>query len=397
MMSSSVRSFMNRSSFVDNRRRSSTFRGSMVGIPRSTAGDSIDFTLFDDFDATLGCPLQQYENATLGLVGGKALQCWRLNKHGFPIPNSFIIPTYVYSLHIEKAGVTSIISDLIPNMIAMRNEKKTAGNEEQLTKKKKEVFEKKFAEIREKIMQTPLDDEVVEGLKTFLEALPGGSTIAVRSSASAEDLASQSFAGQYDSFLYKETIDEVVESVKACWSSMFKPHILDYAFRDVFSSTDNLEKDVDEPDSFHQMMNPPKMAVLVMQMIESAKAGVCFTQNLWGETNEMMVEAVYGQCEGLVGGEITPDRYVVDKFSTNLVYQQLHDQTQKFVRSLSTDGVVKVNLEKAIEGPVLSPSNLRVSFLIDVLQLCEDRRTSSYSFSQTMLILLDDCSSRTID
>jgi len=73
-----------------------------------------------------------------------------------------------------------------------------------------------------------------------------------------------------------------------------------------------------------------------------------------------MVEAVYGQGEGLVSGEITPDRFVLDKFSTDLVYQQLHEQTHKFVRSSNLDGVEMVELGLKRRGPVLSSKELRV-------------------------------------
>lgn len=101
---------------------------------------------------------------------------------------------------------------------------------------------------------------------------------------SAEDLVGQSFAGQYDTFLYKSTVDDIVTSIKGCWSSMFKEHILDYVARPVF-----LEKndDVYEPDT----MNSPQMGVLIMEMVEATSAGVCFSQNLWGAKSEVMIEA----------------------------------------------------------------------------------------------------------
>ena len=128
-------------------------------------------------------------------------------------------------------------------------------------KQAQEANKAKLATIRKKIMETPLEDEVVENLKTFLDAMPDNTSVAVRSSGSAEDLASQSFAGPYDTFLYKSTLDEVVESVKACWASMFKDSVLDYAFNTAFlASADN---DLDEPATFSNV-RAPKMAVLIM-------------------------------------------------------------------------------------------------------------------------------------
>lgn len=79
-------------------------------------------------------------------------------------------------------------------------------------------------------------------------------------------------------------------------------------------------------------MIAPQMGVLIMQMIEADCAGVCFSRNLWGEASEFMVEAVLGQGEGLVGGEVTPDRFVVNKYTGKLVYQDINAQEHKFVR-----------------------------------------------------------------
>jgi pyruvate,water dikinase len=298
-----------------------------------------------EFDASLGCPLATYEDATLALVGGKALQCWRLMKHGLPVPPAFIIPTYVYSLHVDEAGVANLINEVFSSNLgdaAARAASKI-----------------KLAEIRSKIMATPINTEVVDNLKAFLHGLSGEATVAVRSSGSAEDLASQSFAGQYDTFLYKRTAEEVCDSIKACWVSMFKAHILDYASKPVFLDA-KVGDDV-EPEVFIPGQKPPQMGVLIMKMVEAKSSGVCFSKNLWGEANEIMVEAVLGQGEGLVGGEITPDRYVVNKYTSKLCFQELTPQTHKFVRSSNMDGVEKVALEEPFEGSVLSPRNLKVA------------------------------------
>jgi phosphoenolpyruvate synthase/pyruvate phosphate dikinase len=182
----------------------STLRSSLISSEKGASTRALYDLEPEAFDSSLGCPLKNYENATLGLVGGKALQCWRLAKHGFPVPTAFIIPTYVYSLHVEKAGVAGLIKDVFKS--------------ELMNKSCRPANEAKFESIRKAIMTTPLQKEVVENLSTFLDAMKDGTRVAVRSSGSAEDLASQSFAGQYDTFLYKLTIEEVEESVKACWA-----------------------------------------------------------------------------------------------------------------------------------------------------------------------------------
>jgi phosphoenolpyruvate synthase/pyruvate phosphate dikinase len=337
-------SFMDRGSFAKPNIRASV----LLSGNREQLVPLADLSLLE-FDASLGCPLATYEDATLALVGGKALQCWRLMKHGLPVPPAFVIPTYVYSLHVGEAGVADLINDVFSCNLG------DATAREELTVK--------LETIRTKITSTPLDPEVIDNLKSFLHTLKGKS-VSVRSSASAEDLGSQSFAGQYDTYLYKTTIEEVCDSIKACWASMFKAHILDYASKPVF--LDAKVGDDSEPEVFTPgQMKPPHMGVLIMKMVEAKSSGVCFSKNLWGKADEIMVEAVLGQGEGLVGGEITPDRYVVGKYTSKLCFQELSPQTHKFVRSSNMDGVEKIALAEPFEGSVLSPRNIKVTCLSD--------------------------------
>lgn len=323
--------FMQRFSFAsaptDGRRRSSmidtTTRRELLAMQAA-----LDKEIYDP---SLGSPLSSFEGATLGLVGGKALQCWRLARHGFPVPTSFIVPTYVYSMHIGEAGVAKLIDSVYS--LDLKNDPKALGAAKTALKT-----------IRDRIMETPLNPEVMENLDAFLQTLPIGSFTAVRSSGSAEDLASQSFAGQYDTFLYKITKEEIVDSIKGCWVSMHRDHIIDYATRS--------EEYV--PGS----LKTPTMGVLIMKMVEAEKSGVCFSRNLWGDRKEVMIEAVLGQGEGLVSGDITPDRYVVDKYSTRLCYSDIAIHAQKYVRANNKDGVEKATLDIPHEGPVLSEKEL---------------------------------------
>ena len=167
-----------------NSKRNS-MRGSIIGTTARRDMNAMQAALDKHiFDPSLGSPLTSFEGATLGLVGGKALQCWRLARHGFPVPTAFVIPTYVYSLHVDEAGVAQLINDVY-----------TADLRDESVR---DAAKAKLATIREKITATPLNPEVVDNLKLFLDGMDAGSFMAVRSSSSAEDLDTQSFAGQYD-------------------------------------------------------------------------------------------------------------------------------------------------------------------------------------------------------
>ena len=143
--------------------RHSLWGRDMMGL----GGDELD-----QFDSSLGCPLSSYEEATLSLVGSKALQCWRLTQFGLPIPTSFIVPTYVYSLHIQEAGVEKLIKEVFSSDLRKEDVRESA--------------KPKLEEIQEKIKKTPLLPEVVENLEAFVDTLPDSATFAVRSSGSAE-------------------------------------------------------------------------------------------------------------------------------------------------------------------------------------------------------------------
>lgn len=151
-----------------------------------------------------------------------------------------IIPTYVYSLHIGDAGVINLINDVFGKHVNLKDEAV------------RESVKPKLEEIQKRILATPINEEVKENLDLWLASLPDDVSCAVRSSGSAEDLASQSFAGQYDSFMYRSTADEICDAVKLCWASMFKPFVLDYAART-------------SDETVH--LKPPKMGVLVMKMV----------------------------------------------------------------------------------------------------------------------------------
>jgi len=162
---------------------------------------------------------------------------------------------------------------------------------------KRENSKKKLDIIRIKIKETPLNPEVVSNLDVFLKTLGQDSEVAVRSSGTAEYLASQSFSGQFDTFLYRKTPDEVHFVMKACWASMFKSHIIDYMNRQTYGDK-NGDSEPNVVTAGH--MDPPTMGVLVMKMVDSRASGVCFSKNLRGTSNETMIRAVLGQGEGLV-------------------------------------------------------------------------------------------------
>ena len=143
----------------------------------------------------------------------------------------------------------------------------------------------------------------------------------MRSSATAEDLAQASFAGQYDTYLNLTSLDQILSGVKACWSSLWSERARAYR-RDNGSSSDDVA-----------------MGVVVQQQVPAEVSGVLFTLNpTTGRERQMVVEAVWGLGEGLVSGRITPDHYVVDGWSKKVIARQIADK-QTMVVPQATSGV----------------------------------------------------------
>lgn len=178
------------------------------------------------------------------------------------------------------------------------------------------------------ILGTTLPTKLEEEIKRAYTTLAGAKNlkVAVRSSAASEDLPSASFAGQMESYLNVETFDDVIESVKSCWASLWSPRAIHYRF----------QKGISQPKT--------GMAVIIQEMVPAQVAGVMFTANpLTNSRKEIYIEAVKGLGESLVQGEENGDRYILDKeglFIKSIDTVQ-HDAylTDFFIRLLANEGI----------------------------------------------------------
>ena len=138
---------------------------------------------------------------------------------------------------------------------------------------------------------------------------------AVRSSATAEDLEGASFAGLQDTYLNVTGIDQILAATKRCWGSLFTPA----------SSSIGTKKGFD-----HLQVH---LAVLIQKMVDSVVSGILFTRDPNTGENHMIVEAGWGLGEAIVGGEVTPDHYVVDGATLKVVHKQISEQRVRIVRA----------------------------------------------------------------
>ncbi|MEM4663089.1 MAG: aldolase/citrate lyase family protein [Candidatus Diapherotrites archaeon] len=233
------------------------------------------------------------------LVGGKGANLGELASANFPVPSGFIITAKAYFKFIEETGIKKTILEKINSL--------NVDDTEQL--------KKVSAEIRELIKKTPMSDDlkreiIAEYLKLGKHRIAWLTSseqayVAVRSSATAEDLPEASFAGQQETYLNVHGCQELLKAVKNCWASLFTARAIFYRKKKNFAT----EK--------------VGIAVIVQNMVDSDKSGVMFTADPTGDTTKMVIEACFGLGEAIVSGSITPDTYVVDKNTLKIIDKKI--------------------------------------------------------------------------
>ena len=211
-------------------------------------------------------------------IGGKGLNLAKLAQAGFPVPGGFVVTTDGYAAFVEHAGIT--------DWMAEETSKVAVSNPDDLTSLSQR--------IRTRFRTGSLPPALATQIRTAYDNL-GRPRVAVRSSATAEDLPDHSFAGQQDTFLNVLGDDDLLTAVVDCFSSLWSARAIGYRARNGIDQS------------------AVSLAVVVQMMVQSETSGVLFTANpLTGKRTESVIEATFGLGEPLVGGLVEPDRYVVD-------------------------------------------------------------------------------------
>ena len=240
----------------------------------------------------------------LPLVGGKGANLGELTKAGIPVPPGFIVTTVSYFNFLEEAGLREEMGNILEPL--------NPDDTEQLL----QISTKIKDAITSAEMPQDIADEIREAYKKL------GGLVAVRSSATAEDLPDASFAGQQSTFLNIQGEDNVVVAVQECWASLFEPRAIFY----------RNEHGID-----HMQVG---IAVPVQRMVQSEAAGVLFTMEPVTNESKITIEAVYGLGEVVVSGEMTPDHYLVDKERFTILEKQIVEQDWQLVKSSESDSDV---------------------------------------------------------
>lgn len=260
------------------------------------------------------------------VAGGKGANLGDMARAGLPVPPGFVICAPAYRRVVECCGLEREIAAILSTLD--RNDTKQLLEAER--------------RIRSLFVDLPIDEALQAEILEKYRALGSGTRIAVRSSATAEDLAGASFAGQQETILNVVGEGALLAAIRRCWSSLYTSQAIFYRRERGFQDAQ------------------VSMAVVVQKMVNSEKSGVTFTVDpVLRNHYEMVIEAVWGQGEGIVSGAITPDHYKVDRETYEVVYEYVARKEFMFVQD-GTGGIVRVGVppEKAT-ARVLTGDELR--------------------------------------
>ncbi|MEM4336341.1 MAG: phosphoenolpyruvate synthase [Candidatus Anstonellales archaeon] len=260
---------------------------------------------------------EELRKTHIGIAGGKGANLGEMTSAGFPIPPGFVVTSNAYFKHLEYNQLTNLIKDILVDLDV--NDTK--------------MLESASQRIKELIMsgEVPPDvrKEIVEAYKELCKREGKPTYVAVRSSATAEDLPEASFAGQQKTLLNVIGEGDVVEAVKEDWASLFEPRAIFYRAQKGFD---------------HMRVG---LAAVVQKMVESTASGVMFTVDPISEDESILtIEAGYGLGEYIVSGTITPDTYRVNKNTLEIISKDISTQTKKLIRVGDKNESVPVEKDK---------------------------------------------------
>jgi pyruvate,water dikinase len=278
----------------------------------------------------------EIDKKKLDIAGGKGANLGEMVQAKFPVPPGYVLSSHTYFEYLDKLHLRSKITDALKGL----DVNDSAALQE--ASKKINGF------ITGKKMPKAIADDILEAYDELASNTGGAPLVAVRSSATAEDLPKASFAGQQATFLNVDR-DGLVEAVKKCWGSLFTGRAIFYREQQGF---DHMKVGV---------------AVIVQQMIQSESSGVVFTTHPTGETDQVIIESVFGLGEGIVSGRYTPDHYEVEPASWDIAKKDVAEQKQMLVLDTEKKGVreVEVSPEKQAQ------QKLADGKIVELAKLCK--------------------------
>ena len=244
----------------------------------------------------------------IGIAGGKGANLGELTQTGIPVPPGFVVTAKTYNKFMNETGIFNNIMNML-NKLDVNDTKK---------------LQKTSAKIKEIIINTHIPEDIaaliIEAYNELCQRIGEDDVyVAIRSSATAEDLPEASFAGQQDTFLNVKGNNEVIDYVRKCWASLFEARAIFYR----------------EENNFEH--SKVYIAVVVQEMVEAEKAGVMFTVNPSTGEDVALIEGSWGLGEAVVSGTVTPDTYYVNNEDNEILEATISDKKIMFKKLANGD------------------------------------------------------------
>ena len=264
-------------------------------------------------------PFNEIDKSALAVAGGKAANLGELVMAGFPVPAGFCVTTAAYDLVAANAG-------LEPTLAAL------AGTQPEDTVRLAELA----TEARSHLSDASVPEILGRAIAEAYGELGDGEPVAVRSSATAEDLPQASFAGQQDTYLNVIGVESLLDAVRNCWASLWTDRAVSYR------ATNGIDP------------HGVRLAVVVQRMVDASVAGVLFTANpVTGKRRQAVIDASPGLGEAVVSGMVNPDHFVANPATGEIVERRLGDK-RVAVMAGSGSGTERVELASGEDRTSLS-------------------------------------------
>ena len=262
-------------------------------------------------------PLAGLRRGHSGSFGGKSSSLGELIAAGIPVPPGFALSTSAFRSFVEEAGLAGMIASELARMSPDDVDSVGAASHA----------------ISQAMRFAPVPDAVRDEVAQRYAELGAEPPVAVRSSALGEDSQDATFAGQQETYLWVRGADHVCDAVRDCWVSLYSPPAI--------TSRARLGPGAAEP----------AMGVAVQLMVDAEVSGVLFTCNpVTGDPSMVAVNASWGLGLAVVGGEVTPDDYLVSKVTREVVREHVHSKDVQYVPDAGGRGAVRVDVPEERRG-----------------------------------------------
>ncbi len=270
----------------------------------------------------------------LALAGGKGANLGEMSQQGVPVPPGFVVSVVSYEKFIAENSLAATLQNILGDIDVYHS----GGLLDAAVR------------AQNAILTAPMPADLAAEIADAYRAL-GEGLVAVRSSATAEDLPEASFAGQQRTYLNVEGVEQVLETVRGCWASLFEARAIFYRAEQ----------------NFNQL--GIGIAVPVQRMIQSEISGVMFTaEPNRSDRSKVLIEAVYGLGESVVSGAVTPDSYLMNKDGLTILERRLVPQSRMLTRNPDAVGTDDLNHEVDVPADLSHSYKLTGEKLVEIAQ-----------------------------